>query len=60
MHNPHKGVHKSYGFEWKDALDIRDGGQTLARRSFIAMMVLTFGFMGASCLVIFDIIPKVF
>jgi len=59
MHNPHKGVHKSYGFEWKDALDIRDGGETLARRSFIAMMILTFGFMAASCLVIFDVFPQV-
>ena len=59
MHNDHKGIHKSYGFEWKDAVDIRDGGETLAFRSFIMLLVMSFGFIGASCLVIFDIFPKV-
>lgn len=59
MHNDHKGIHKSYGFEWKDAVDIRDGGETLAFRSFIMLLVMSIGFIGASCLVIFDIFPKV-
>lgn len=59
MHNPHKGIHKSYGFQWKDAVDMRDGGETLAFRSFIMLLVMSSAFMAASCLVIFDVFPQV-
>lgn len=60
MINEHKGVHKSYGIHWDDALDIQDGGYTISRNSFIAVLILTFSFMGACSLVIWDIIPPVF
>lgn len=52
MINDHKGVHKSYGLEWLDILELNDADET-AKRTFIMCMVLFFSFMIDSSLVIF-------
>ena len=59
MINEDKGLLKSYGVEWKDAIDIQDGGHTIAYRSFLMLLLLSLGFIGGSCLVIFDWFPQV-
>jgi hypothetical protein len=52
-------THKSYGVEWKDAIDMNDGGHTIAYRSFLMILLLSLGFIGGACLVIFDWFPVV-
>lgn len=52
MINDHKGIHKSYGFEWLDILENNDADET-AKRTFIMCMVLFFSFMLACSLIIF-------
>ena len=52
-------VHKSDGVEWKDAIDMNDGGHAIAYRSFLMILLLSSGFIGGACLVIFDWFPVV-